>query len=281
MAYSNMDYKPNNASRRILERGWELVKSVPYQVTARWLFYALLQEGFYSKKDDYKNRFLPLLSRARHTFYQGWRPDTLSDDRRSAIERGGVWDTVAEWQAYMSKQGECRLQKWEGQHFYVEIWIEAEAMIGQFKHYSEHITIRPFYGMPSIPYKWEIAKALELAARWFNLPVVVLYFGDLDAGGLIIPETSVADIRTWCEADFDFVRVALNEGDPERYGLPESIDRPNCWQWEALPDRLAGDIICGAVAQYVDPLALEKRLELERRATLLFRQAVKNMELGA
>ena len=75
-----MAYKPRKKTAAILDRAWDLVEVTPYQVTARWLFYALLQEGWYSKKGDYNDSFLKVLSKARHSFYKKWQPDTLEDD---------------------------------------------------------------------------------------------------------------------------------------------------------------------------------------------------------
>jgi hypothetical protein len=80
----------------ILTRGLELVNSVSYQVSARWLFYRLLQESFFSKKSDYKTKLIPLISRARKQFLLDWHPATLSDDTRQRITRtGGAEDARA------------------------------------------------------------------------------------------------------------------------------------------------------------------------------------------
>jgi hypothetical protein len=84
-------YKPQAEQAIILDRAYELVESVPYKVTARWLFYRLLQESFFKDKDAYKEKFLPLLSKARKTFYKQGTPDTLADDTRVAVIRGGGW----------------------------------------------------------------------------------------------------------------------------------------------------------------------------------------------
>ena len=45
--------------------------------------------------------------------------------------------------------------------FYVEVWFEARAMIGQFRKYAPNVVLRPFGGFTSIPFKYEIAKDLE------------------------------------------------------------------------------------------------------------------------
>jgi ABC-type antimicrobial peptide transport system ATPase subunit len=56
-------YKPRSEQETILDRALELVQGVPYQVSARWLFYALLQEGAYPDKESYKGKLLPLLAK--------------------------------------------------------------------------------------------------------------------------------------------------------------------------------------------------------------------------
>lgn len=272
MAYENDNYEPNAKSQQILERAWQHVQGVPYRVTARWLFYRLIQEGFYQTKQDYKNRFLPLLSRARHNKYRGWRPDTLADDSRSAITRGDGYSTAEGWGRAVAKEARCKLARWKGQKQYVELWFEAEAMRGQFEYYTDDITMRPFGGMPSIPYKWEMAKNLEEAHASYGLPLVVLYFGDLDPAGLIIPETSIADVRKWCAVRFEVVRCGLNAGHEVQYSIPENYEKPGTYQWEALEDGPAGRLITSAVACYVDYSAMAEIEAKEDQATTRFRE---------
>jgi hypothetical protein len=258
MAYQSEDYTPNEKSRAILARGWEHVRSVSYPVSARWLFYRLLQDGIYSKKSDYQ-RFLSLTSRARHNEWEGWRPDTLTDDTRERVVRGGGDRDSQAWATSVVDYGvECKLDKWYTQDVYLEIWFEANAMASQFRYHTRHTTLVPFGGMPSIPYKYEIARSLRWASRNYGKPIKVLYFGDLDPAGEIIPETSVADIRHWARVEFDFIRAGLNPGDEVRYGIPENPDHPGAYQWEALDAKSAGELIERAVAEWVDFKAMRK-----------------------
>ena len=183
MAYMSDDYKPNKKSRDILTRAWEHVHTVEYAVSARWLFYRLLQDSIYSKKSDYQ-RFLQLTSRARHNYWQGWRPNTLTDETRERIARGGGNSDVGSWARYLAKWGvSCTLDKWRGQSTYVEIWFEANAMASQFRHHTQYITLSPFGGMPSIPYKYEIAHALSWAGRNYGFASKSVVFWRPRPGG--------------------------------------------------------------------------------------------------
>lgn len=254
-------YTPQTRTAAILDRAFDLVQSVPYQVSARWLFYRLLQEGFYKTKQDYKNQFLKAVSNARHAFYKDWRPDTLADETRAPIVGGDGWENGAAWLEAIA-QARCRLDKWHTQPAYVEIWYEARAMTDQFRHYTKHVTLRPMGGQPSIPYKWQIAKDLERAAQTYGKPIKVLYFGDLDPAGETISQTVRQDVRQWSAAPFEFIHCGLNAQQVAQYNVPENIEHPGAYQWEALTDTGAREIIEGNINRFLRHGAF---LEVERR----------------
>ena len=204
-----MTYNPQAKTAKMLARALELVDSVPYQVSLRWLFYRLLQEGFYSSKDDYYNKFEPAISAARHSFYGGWRPDTLADGTREAIVRGAGFSDAKDWLDAVARSAACHLDRWVYQNYYLELWYEARAMSQQFQHYTDHMTLRPLAGQPSIPYKWQAAKDIERLAAAYNMPVVILYFGDLDSAGETIAQVVERDVREWCAAEFQFVHSSV------------------------------------------------------------------------
>lgn len=243
-------YTPRGKTAKLLERSLEIIENTPYRVSVRWLFYRLLQEGFYSHKDDYKNKYLPAVSKARHAFYNGWHPDTLEDDTRESIQRNGLFDNVTDWIEAVS-EARCSLDMWKNQPVYIECWFEARAMASQFKYYTKHINLRPMGGQPSIPYKWDAAKNLEDVAEKYTKPIAILYFGDLDNAGMNISNTVEFDIGKWCTAQFDFVRCGLTIAQAKKYNVPENPEKPGQYQWEALDDRGAKEIITSAVNKYI------------------------------
>jgi hypothetical protein len=246
----------------ILDVALGFVRSVPYAVSARWLFYRLLQSGYVVGKEAYKP-FLWLTGDARKRFYRGWNPGTLADDTRTLIRRGrgdidhGVWVAeLAEWvQPYVDS--------WKHQPNYVLVLYEAAAMSAQFDHYLPKFVSRcAFKGDVSIPAKWTIA--LHITEMWkrYEKPVKIVYFGDNDPKGLEIPLSAKADILRWAlmlnpELDVEWVRAGLNPGDEDDYDIPENPDRPGCYQWEALDDEQAGAIIQEAVGQFLNEDAEE------------------------
>lgn len=262
-----MSYEPKPESQAILSRAWYWIQSVTYSITARWVFYRLLQDGTYSEKGGYKH-LLGLLSKARKEFYDEWRPWTLADDTRAPIlmerinlytlkMRGSGFQDEQQWLRTLKKELNCPLDRWANQPVYAEIWFEAGAMQGQFLHYAnENIPLLAFHGDVSIPEKWRCAE--RLAAWWLKYlkPVHIFYYGDLDPKGLSIPLSAWRDIYTWAQACvkkafnipealgvFHFHRIGINKEQIAELGIPENPERPGTYQWEALDDEQAKQLI--------------------------------------
>jgi len=270
------EYQPRREQRETLDKAMEEIQGVPYTVTARWLFYRLLQVGLYQKKGDYHNRFLPLIAKARKRFYKEWRPDTLSDDTRELVPGGGGFDNVPQWLRAVGRGLGYNKCKWIGQDYYVEIWFEAAAMLGQFKHYTRDFPLLAFHGDVSIPAKWETAMRLERASVTYDLPIIILYFGDDDEKGWEIPLSAMADIKKWADVDIDFMRVGLNEGDGERLGIPTNPEDPGHYQWEALSDEQAGRIITEAVDGFYNRARYKRTLLEQDTVTEKFQKKFKS-----
>ena len=255
--------KPDKAA--ILDRAVELVNSVPYNVTLRWLFYGLWQEGLFSdvqgtKRVKAKKRayevFSSLMSRLRHSpddFQERW-PIELADDRRDPIHRTSGIESVSDWLEIARESLTCNVEKMTTQENYVMVAFEAEAMLSQFRHYTEpyQVSLWPFSGAASIPYKKRLANRIAWAANTFDLPVIILYFGDYDPAGLTIPESAFRHVRKWCEVDFTAYRVGLNPEQIEKYKIESDFEDgegngPQKYQWEAVRDGAAKEIITGAL----------------------------------
>lgn len=259
-------YTPRREAARLLDAAHQFIESVPYEVTARWVFYRLLDGGFVSTKEDYR-RFLGYSSKARKGLYAKWRPWTLADDTRVAVVRGEGPQTGQYWVDALANNIECYLDRWQSQPVYSEIWFEAAAMQSQFVyHANENVSLLAFRGDPSIRAKYDAVE--RLVARWSDLavPIRVYYYGDLDKKGLEIPDSAVRDIKefAWMAisrrdpgassedvlryyqrflADFHYERVGLTEDQVATYGIAENPERPGSYQWEAVPDDIAAELI--------------------------------------
>ena len=231
-------------NRNILLRGYEHITSVPYDVTLRWVFYRLYQEGLYTTKDDY-TQFKILSAKARHNNLCSWHPKCLVDDTRRMYLYGFGDDDELD----AINNIKCNLDKISTQDTTVMILFEAKAMFSQFKHYTSYIPLIPFGGDPSIPYKYSIAETIDYFAERYDKPIQLLYFGDYDDKGLQIFKTAIKHIRKWCNVDFNVKHCGLTFEHVQQYELPMSV-KGHGYQWEALSDQQASEIITIHVSKY-------------------------------
>ncbi|MBA7520402.1 hypothetical protein ES705_12498 [subsurface metagenome] len=271
-------WQPRLKQQEILERGWYWKESVPYGVSARWIFYKLYDfDHLYDtpKKAAYHSLFLPLFSKARKRFYGHWRPDSIVDDSRPEFLAGFGYFSEREWLEVGIGERECVIDKWQYAEYYVEIWFEAFAMKNQFEYFAPSVSLVPFKGDASIEYKWRIAKRLEeMAARYDGKPIRILYFGDADKKGEEIPENALRDIRAWCDVPFEFTPCGLTIEQARQFGLGESLDQPGSYQWESLSHEQAGELIVLSAEKFVSQGLFNKIEGREQGATDKFRKAI-------
>ncbi len=250
-------YKPSARTAAILDAARGYVESVDYDVTLRWCFYRLLQDGFYSTKKDYKNKWKGLASTARRAHYQDWwNPCTFVDDGRSIVHVASGSATASE-AIQEARERSRRFSYVELDHFYYQpatiVWMfEAQGMVGQFRKYAPCCDLIPLGGDPSFPLKQETANHLSELVERYGRPVTVLYAGDYDSGGLRIPETTMKDVVAWSRYPdlISLERVGINPSQASTYGIHKAPD--GTIQWEALGDAAAGELIKSAMAGYVD-----------------------------
>jgi hypothetical protein len=232
-------WSPRASGQKILNYAMVKIKSVPYPVTGRWVFYQLVQAGLVEKKDA--DNFGYLMNNARKQFYGDWYPGLLTDSVRECDFKGekGIYfdyfeDTI------------------QDQDTYVQLWFEAEAMHTQFEYYTKdyRVSLVPFRGDPSIPFKWEIAEKLKQILKKYGKPIQILYFGDYDKKGLQIFDSALKDIRLWSLCKVDVERVGLTLEQAQSLNIPDNPNKPNTYQWEALNDAQAGKLIVDAVERY-------------------------------
>jgi len=273
-------YKPSDKNKGILDRAMAHIESVPYRVSLRWLFYRLLQDGLYKTKDDYKDKWIGLSSLVRKRSYGEWRPYTLVDDTSGMIERVGFFRDrmhLEENPKLVAELTEITFDPFYEMDRYSAIGFEARAMADQFLYYTEGINLFPFGGDAHINFKWEIAKHIEKVHKWYGgIPTQFLYFGDYDKKGNKIFEVAKKDIQKWCKYPIDFVWCGLTKEQAEKFKLPENPDKPGQYQWEALTDPQAKEIISRAqTCNRVDMRLIKAKIKEGEGVTKDYRGRIK------
>jgi hypothetical protein len=240
--------------------------ALPYKVSNRWAFYRILQDLGY-KKDAYKT-WIKWESRARKNFWGGYAPDTFEDDTRDTHWTGTGYASFAEWLESL-KYDNPVYDAFNRQGRIVVCCFEARAMEQQFQYYlgRYRISLIPFGGDYTIEPKWRVAKQLAYWYNGYHLPIIVLYFGDCDKKGRQIPESAFKDIRKWAQVPFEVRWCGLTPDQVEKYNLPENPERRGQYQWEALEDPQAAEIILSALDQVWSRRAIQELEQEEEEDT--------------
>lgn len=274
-------FNPRGKNKEILDRAMEHIKSVPYRVSLRWLFYRLLQDGLYKTKDDYRDRWVGLSSLVRKRSYGEWRPNTLADDTSGIIRRVGFFgdrNHLEENPNLIADMIEITFDPFYEQEKYTIIGFEARAMVEQFQYYTAGINLLPFGGDAHIEPKWDMAKHLEDCHQWYGKPIQFLYFGDHDKKGSKIFSSAKKDIQEWCKYPINFEWCGLNKEQAEEFNLPENPEKPGQFQWESLTDPQAKEIISRAlVRNRVDTKLIKAKIEEGERTTKEWREKIKRL----
>jgi len=282
------EYEPKPKQKAILDFAYGVLGALPYKVSLRWLFYPLLQKGFYKTKKDML-KWKKLCAKARNRFYGEWRPWTLEDDTRRVVRDIDYWEmpTIGDYlktlPEHLARMVIFSIDHFYHQDIYAELWFESRGMRPQFEYFTKGIPIDkvPLGGDTSIPIVWEVAKGLEEKRDRYGKKIVVLYFGDFDLPGKKIKEKTADRVKRWSDAEFEIEWCGLTEEQIKKYGLPEKPDKPGSYEWESfavLGDRgheIAGEIIRDSISKYVDLSIVEKTRKEAAKEEDKWREIVK------
>ena len=246
------EYKPNKETSRVLDAAYGYIESVNYNVSLRWIFYRLLQDGYFDSKEDYA-KLKDWVSRARKRFYQNWHPSTLVDEGRK-IDTS--WDPCSREDMIrkLPDYADIVPNLYENQEQVPFLIFEAATMSGQFEYFAEWADRAAFRGDASVPHKWNIAKRCDELYQEHERPIHILYFGDLDKKGLQIPRSAMNDVLDWINSDteIEFTRCGINDGHAERFNLPEKSLKVGTYEWESLGSDDAEELIVEGLSKAVD-----------------------------
>ena len=257
----------------------EAINTVDYQVSLRWVYYRLVDNYGYPKCIATENKLTNAASVARKEKQLGWTPDTLADETRQIYHDLGTGINEESWIRNTIKQT-CTLDK--GKTPRTIVIFEARAMLKQFEKYTlpYHVTLIPLGGDASIPHKNNIAELLayftqearEVGKTSPENYTTVLYFGDRDDKGDQIPKSARKDIENFIHdhieiapgcMPFNWIRCGLNTDQATKLNLTMDPERQGKYQWEALTDPQAREII---------ETALNKHINLEHIASVETRE---------
>lgn len=275
IAYISKKFRP--ATLDLIEKAEVVIaeyKALGYDLTLRQLYYQFVSRAFIPNHErSYKN-FGSVIDDARLTGMIDW--DSITDRTRNlkAVSHWGTPSEIIDSAAYS-----YRIDKWATQPWYVECFVEKEALVGVIQRISNRLDI-PYFacrGYVSQSEMWGAARR-HLRARDRGKQCLILHLGDHDPSGIDMTR-DIMDRLALFGASVTVERLALNWDQVEEYNPPPNpakltdsraegyIDRfgLESWELDALTPTVISDLIENAVLAVRNESAWERAVSRETR----------------
>lgn len=209
------------------------------KLTVRQLYYQFVARGLLpSGQNEYK-KIVDTLSKAR---YAGKFDNDLIEDRTRTVYQGDftrndhrvspALDKAADYIRAIPEWTLAR-DRWYGQNTHVSVWVEKEALAGIFEPVCKSLGVSwlACKGCPSVSALWDWVKGARDAKDYgggdyeFHQSVI-LYFGDHDPTGFMIPRAAHEGIEKLQRSDQDIEWMSKEEREEWE------------WEWEGSDEHL-------------------------------------------
>lgn len=255
-----------------------------FTLTLRQVFYQFVSRGWMANHQTEYKRLGGILNDARLAGLLDW--DHMEDRTRN-LRRLGHWSDPAD--ILQASANSYRIDKWEDQPNYCEVWIEKDALVGVIGGVCDRLDV-PYFscrGYTSQSELWSAAMRLVIhikAGQW----VTILHLGDHDPSGIDMTRDIEDRLRLFLGGHLnagqtaealDIDRLALNWNQVEEYEPPPNpakltdsrssgyVERfgLSSWELDALEPTVIGELVEVAVAGLREDDLWDDAVEREQR----------------
>ena len=247
-------------------------------LTLRQLYYQFVSRDLLPNKQKEYARLGRILSDARMTGLIDW--DAIEDRTRNIRRVQTFTDPgdIIETCAYSFK-----LDHWKNQAYYIEVWIEKEALIGVIDTICGKLHVGWFAckGYVSKSEMYASAKRMNYYRSKGKHPIII-HLGDHDPSGIDMTR-DITKQHSVFEGAFTVKRIALNMDQIEQYNPPPNPTKMtdsrssdyvsnfgmSCWELDALEPKIMQNLVEKEVLQYRDltihQATIEKEIEYKNK----------------
>lgn len=248
-----------------------------FDLTLRQLYYQFVSRNLLANTEKNYKRLGCVIADARLAGLIDW--DAITD-RTRYVRDLSHWDSPQSIVETCSQQ--FRYAKWEDQPYYVEVWIEKDALIGVIEGVCQELDV-PFLacrGYASASEVWGAGHRRFRPRRRAGKNCLVLYLGDHDPSGIDMSRDVRDRLEMFCGGPVEVNRLALNADQVEQYNPPENPTKmtdsraedyvarfgEHCWELDALEPAVIAALIRVAVNDIRDDDLWEEAVEREQEA---------------
>ena len=236
-------------------------KEQGYSLTLRQIYYQLVSKNMLENSERSYNNLGVLLNNGRLGGLVDWE---AIEDRTRYIRALSHWNHPGE--IIKDAAASYNIDLWQGQDYYIEVWVEKDALIGIVEQTATRYDVPCFScrGYVSQSEMWEAAQRIIEKNRT-DKKCIVLHLGDHDPSGIDMTR----DIRErlyMFGAAVEIKRLALNMPQIEQYNPPPNPAKVtdtragsyikqygiSSWELDALEPHILDELISKNILQYLD-----------------------------
>lgn len=272
-------HKFNKKTTYLLDQANEIIDEYAAQgfdLTLRQLYYQMVSRDFIPNNQAEYNRIGRIISDARRAGLVDWEAIV---DRTRNLRGNSHWDTPAD--ILHSAERSFAIDKWEGQEYRPEVWVEKDALVGVIQRACQPLDVSFFAcrGYSSDSEMWRAAQRCQQYANDNEQVLYVIHLGDHDPSGI--------DMSRDIEARFNMFgafpiirRIALNYDQIQQYNPPPNFAKDtdsrwaeyvntygteNSWELDALEPQVIVDLITNEIEAIRDDLLWQEKQDEENQ----------------
>jgi len=270
------------STQTIIEQANEIITEYAAQgfdLTLRQLYYQFVSRDLISNRQSEYKRLGSIINDARLAGLIDW--DTIVDRTRE-LRRLAHWDNPSALVDACARQ--FRVDKWEGQEYRPEVWIEKDALTGVIEGVCNRHDI-PYFscrGYTSQSEMWSAAQRLIGYAEDDQTPFII-HLGDHDPSGIDMTRDITDRVMLFMEHHehnaASVRRLALNMDQVDQYSPPPNPTKltdsrassyianygHESWELDALEPAVMANLIEAAVFEVRDNSLWDEKIAEERR----------------
>lgn len=205
-------------------------------LSVRQIYYQFVSRGWIANKDSEYNRLQSVINDGRIAGLISW---TAIEDRNRSLMGLRTYDQPSD--VIRAAKVGYRIDKWEGQPWRPEVWIEKAALEGVISSICNELQVDFFScrGYSSQSEQWRAGQRFAEYVKKGQRPIV-FHLGDHDPSGIDMTRDNRERLSMFAGVPVTVQRLALNMPQVEQYSPP-----PN-------PAKLSDSRAADYVAQYGD-----------------------------
>ena len=249
-----------------------------FSLTLRQLYYQMVSRNIIENTERSYKRLGDLVSNARLAGLIDWN---AIEDRGRNLRMNSHWETPAD--IIRSARRSFKVDKWKGQRYRPEVWIEKQALEGVIAGVCGRLDV-PYFackGYNSQSEQWGAGQRLRRYMQDGYEPII-FHLGDHDPSGIDMTRDNRDRLELFM-GGVEFQRLALNMSQIDEYQPPPNPAKETdsrfasyielygdeSWELDALEPQVLVDLIERSILRIRDDEQYEQMVALEQEGVHL------------